>query len=196
MRLEKGPNIRSLPRLEPLAGESALPVLLRLGDDVSTDEILPAGARVLPLRSNLERIAEFAFAAFDQDYPARARETGAHAVVAGRNYGQGSSREHAALAPRSLGLRVVVAKSFARIHRQNLVNFGVLPLIFADEAGYEALAPGQELRLPAFEELLEARDRELGTGSGARVPVHHDLSPRERDVLLAGGRLRDRRERP
>src|SRR5215469_12135758 len=134
VQLVKGPNIHSLPRFDQLPDQFTVPILLKMDDDVSTDEILPAGARVLPYRSNIQKISDFAFERIDRSYVERARSTRAgHAVVAGRNYGQGSSREHAAAAPRNLGLRVVLAKSFARIHRQNLVNYGVLPLSFVNE---------------------------------------------------------------
>jgi aconitate hydratase len=142
VELVKGPNIASLPELDPLPDELELPVLLKVGDDISTDEIMPAGARVLPFRSNVPQISEFVFEAVDPAYVKRAkeqRETGGHAIIGGENYGQGSSREHAAIAPRYLGLRAVIAKGFARIHRQNLVNFGVLPLTFKDPADYNRI---------------------------------------------------------
>src|SRR5687767_8350688 len=126
--LQRGPNIASLPMLNGLPDRLELPVLLKVGDDVSTDAIMPAGARALPFRSNIPKIAEFAFDMVDRTYCQRAKElegTDGHAVVGGSNYGQGSSREHAALAPRYLGLRAVLARGFARIHGQNLVNFGI-----------------------------------------------------------------------
>jgi aconitate hydratase len=125
VELIKGPNIRSLPEFDPLPDTLAVPILLKMGDDVSTDEILPAGAKVLPYRSNIQKIDDFSFERIDATYLQRARAvrgTTGHAVIAGRNYGQGSSREHAAIAPRNLGLRIVLAKSFARIHRQNPGN--------------------------------------------------------------------------
>ncbi|EEA02754.1 aconitate hydratase domain protein [Burkholderia sp. H160] len=145
--LEKGPNIATLPTFDPLADTLEIPVLLKVGDNVSTDEIMPAGARVLPFRSNIPKIAEFAFDIIDPTYAQRAKETKGHAVVGGCNYGQGSSREHAALGPRFLGLRVVLAKSFARIHAQNLANFGVLALSFADAADYERIEAGDRISL-------------------------------------------------
>jgi aconitate hydratase len=188
--LEKGPNIASLPVLDELADRLELPVLLKLGDNISTDEIMPAGARVLPFRSNIPKIAEFAFNMVDQTYYERAKKLGAdgHAVVGGVNYGQGSSREHAALAPRYLGLRVVLARGFARIHEQNLVNFGILPLEFGDPAEYDQLESGDVL---VFEDLkknvrenrvsIENRDRKR------TVESRHRLSPRQVEILLAGG---------
>ena len=139
-QLVKGPNIASLPDIEPLPQELKVKVLLKMGDNISTDEIMPAGARVLPYRSNIPKISEFSFDVIDETYFKRAKELqGGHAVIGGDNYGQGSSREHAALAPRYLGLQVVITKSFARIHWQNLVNFGIVPLNFANPADYEKI---------------------------------------------------------
>lgn len=198
VELQRGPNIQELPDLEPPSGKLRVPVVLRLGDDVSTDEILPAGARVLPFRSNVERIAEFLFEGVDEGYVQRAREAsteGGHVIVAGANYGQGSSREHAALAPRTLGLRAVIAESFSRIHRRNLVNFGVLPLCLVDPRGSEALREGRLVDLPPVEDLPEdGRAIALAVGEDA-VEVRHDLSARELEVLRAGGRIRWARER-
>ena len=190
--LERGPNVRALPDLDPIADAFELPVLLVMGDDVSTDEILPAGARVLPFRSNIDRISEFAFDGIDRSYPERARavrDAGGHAVVGGRNYGQGSSREHAALAPRSLGLRIVIAIQFARIHRANLINFGVLPLVFADPDDHAHIAQGDRLAIAGLHRKLRDRttlELEHRTRRGA-IRVTHGLSPRQIDVVLAGG---------
>jgi aconitate hydratase len=189
IELEKGPNIRSLPGFEPLPRELEIPILLKVDDDISTDEILPAGARVLPFRSNIQRIAKFAFEQIDESYYDRAtasREAGGHAVIGGKNYGQGSSREHAALAPRYLGLRVVIAKSFARIHWQNLVNFGILPLVFTHPADYDGLSKGDTIRLDDIPAQLNA-GRDLVVHARRDISVHHTLSPRQIDVLLAGG---------
>jgi aconitate hydratase len=189
--LKKGPNIASLPVLDGLPDRLELPVLLKVGDNVSTDAIMPAGARVLPFRSNIPKIAEFAFDMIDQTYCHRAKAlegTDGHAVVGGDNYGQGSSREHAALAPRYLGLRVVLARGFARIHGQNLVNFGILPLEFADPAEYDQLESGDILVLKDLNErvhegsvLIENRNR------GRMFEARHELSARQVDVLLVGG---------
>jgi aconitate hydratase len=187
--LEKGPNIASLPTFAPLPDVIEAPVLLKLSDNISTDEIMPAGLRVLPFRSNIPKIAEFSFDVIDPSYAARARQVKGHIVVAGSHYGQGSSREHAALGPRYLGLRVVLAKSFARIHAQNLVNFGVLPLTFADPADYQGIEPGDELRLAGLR-------RALGTGGELtvenvtrqlRFQLRHAMSPRQVQVMLCGG---------
>ena len=190
--LERGPNIAALPDFDALPDELSLPVILKVGDDLSTDEILPAGARVLPYRSNIPKISEFAFDMVDQGYPTRARnvrERGGHAVVAGENYGQGSSREHAALAPRYLGLRVVIARSFARIHWQNLVNFGVLPLRLDDPSEYDRIEANDVLTLGALRGQI-AGDRAVRVENATRkrtFTAHHDLSGRQVDVVLAGG---------
>lgn len=193
--LRKGPNIRTLPSFDPLPDSLRLPVLLTLGDDVSTDEIMPAGARVLPFRSNIAKISEFCFDVVDETYPGRARqlrEDGGHAIVAGRNYGQGSSREHAALAPRFLGLRAVLVCSFARIHRQNLVNFGVLPLTFGDPGEREGIQLGDVLELENLRRgLLESdRLRVRNTTRGTQLELRHGLSERQVEIILAGGLIR------
>jgi aconitate hydratase len=189
--LEKGPNIRALPVLDALPDALDAPVLLKVGDNVSTDEILPAGARVLPYRSNIERISDFAFERIDRSYPARAKQTGGtgHVIVAGKNYGQGSSREHAAFAPRFLGLRLVIAVQFARIHRENLINVGVLPLTFVDPDDHDRVERGDVLAIDGLHAALR-QNRPLrleDRNRGIRITVACDLSSRELDVLLAGG---------
>jgi len=192
VQLVKGPNIAPLPELEPLAEEFELPILLKTLDDISTDEIMPAGARVLPYRSNIPRISEFAFEMVDPSYPRRAREAGAHAIIGGRNYGQGSSREHAALAPRYLGLRVVIARGFARIHWQNLVNFGILPLTLDHEVEYDRLDVGDILRLRDLHQQIR-RDRQVEVRNATKCrtfTASHALSERQIEVLFAGGLIR------
>jgi aconitate hydratase len=197
VELAKAPSIGTLPGFDPLPPELSVPVLIKVGDDVSTDEILPAGAEALPYRSNIDKLAGFAFTRLDESYPARARQTGAHAVVGGRNYGQGSSREHAALAPRHLGLRLVVAKSYARIHWQNLANFGVLPLEFADEDDYGRIRPGDELTVGGLGEALRGGDAITARNvtSGESYRLRHRLSPRQAAMILAGGRIPQLRSR-
>lgn len=190
VELVKAESIGTLPELGPLPDELRLPVALKAGDNVSTDEILPAGAAALPYRSDIAKLARFAFTRVDPDYPERVDELGEHAVIGGDNYGQGSSREHAALAPRSLGLRAVIAKSFARIHASNLVNFGVLPLEFADGADYDAVRAGDELRLEGLGEGLaggELTVRNVTQGTDFRV--RHQLSARQIKTIQAGGRI-------
>ncbi|HEY0578917.1 MAG TPA: aconitate hydratase [Pseudonocardia sp.] len=191
VQLQRGPNISTLPDAPPLPDELELPVLLRMGDDISTDEISPAGARALPYRSNIPKLAEFTFRGVDGDYPRRAREAGPHAVVAGQNYGQGSSREHAAICPRFLGLAAVIAQSYARIHWQNLANFGVLALEFAQPDDLSRIEPGDVLRLDGLREQL-AGGAELtvtNTTRDQRYPLRHRLSTRQVDAVLAGGRI-------
>lgn len=195
--IEKGPNIASLPTFAPLSDTIEGPVLLKVGDDVSTDEIMPAGTRVLPFRSNIPRIAEFSFDIIDPTYATRAKQTGAHVVVGGSNYGQGSSREHAALGPQFLGLRAVVVKSFARIHAQNLINFGVLPLTFVDPADYDAIQAGDVLRLvDARRALVEEHELLVENVTRQRTfQVGHALSPRQVQFVLSGGLINWMKER-
>ena len=195
VELVKGPNIQTLPSMDALPDRLEMPILLKVGDNISTDEIMPAGARVLPYRSNIPKISEFVFENIDPGYDRRALERtppGSHAIIAGDNYGQGSSREHAAIAPRYLGLRMVIAKSFARIHRMNLVNFGILPVIFSDPAMYDQLELDDMVILENAREQLagSVHDRTLLL----KVPkrklsfiVMHNLFPRMIEVILAGG---------
>ena len=194
--LVKGSNIKSLPEFDALPDGLDLPILLKMPDDVSTDEIMPAGARVLPYRSNLQKIAEFSFERIDPTYVARARaiaRRAGHAVIAGRNYGQGSSREHAAAAPRYLGLRMVVAKSFARIHRQNLVNYGILPLLFVDPTDYDRLEMNDTLRVGDLRQKLESGGRILLESSNAAVETRHGLTSDQIEIILDGGVVNHRR---
>jgi aconitate hydratase len=166
-----------------------------VGDNISTDEIMPAGARVLPYRSNIPKISQFVFEIIDPTYPKRATELmppGPHAIIGGDNYGQGSSREHAALAPRYLGLRMVIAKSFARIHRMNLVNFGILPLIFTDPSVYDRLELNDVILMENVRDQLmgSVDDRTLilnVSQKGYTFTVTHNLFPRMIEVILAGG---------
>ncbi|MGZ4756544.1 MAG: aconitate hydratase [Acidimicrobiia bacterium] len=190
-QLVKGPNIASLPDFEELPETIAGPVLLKMGDNVSTDEILPAGAEVLPLRSNIPAISRFAFSRIDETYHDRAlviREAGGHVVVGGANYGQGSSREHAAIAPRYLGLHAVIAKGFARIHAQNLVNFGVLPISFLDPADYDRMDQGDEIVIPHAAEQIRAGSDVVveNRTKGETYRCTHKLSSRQVDLVAAG----------
>ncbi len=195
--LEKGPNIASLPTFEPLSDLMEVPVLLKVGDDVSTDDIMPAGTRVLPFRSNIPKIAEFSFDMIDPTYATRAKQVKGHIVVGGSNYGQGSSREHAALGPQFLGLRAVLAKGFARIHSSNLINFGVLPLTFVDPADYDGIQAGDVLRLAGVRRAL-AEGGELVVENVTRqrkLQVRHFMSSRQVQLLLRGGLINWMKER-
>lgn len=191
--LIKGPNIASIPPLHTIANDINIPVLLKLSDDISTDEILPAGAKVLPFRSNIPKISEFAFCNYDEDYSSRAQKIhseGGHAIVAGENYGQGSSREHAALAPRYLGLRIVIAKSFARIHWQNLANYGILALTFANPNDYDKIAQDDRIEIQGIHQALKNGNRKLKAsivGKNHSFELEHTLSKRQIDIILAGG---------
>lgn len=187
--LALGPNIKTLPSTSPLKDDFTGPILLYLKDNISTDEILPAGARVLPFRSNIPEIARFAFSAIDEKFHDRALpyQSNGFVVVAGENYGQGSSREHAALAPRYLGLVAVIAKSYARIHRDNLINFGVVPLFFSDKKDYDSVTQLDELHIPSLKQAVEKETTIEATIANKKIKLKVELSPRERKVLLASG---------
>jgi len=190
VEIVRGPNIKPIPRHGPMPESIEGEVLLKLGDNVTTDHIMPAGAKILPLRSNIPALSEHVFEQVDPGFPARARQAGGGLIVAGENYGQGSSREHAALAPMYLGLKAVIARSFARIHKANLINFGILPLVFADPADYERVGQGDRLVLAGARDKLsrgELKARDETTGF--EFAVLAQVSERERDILQAGGRL-------
>jgi aconitate hydratase len=166
------------------------PVLIKVGDNISTDIIMPAGNRVLPYRSNIPAISDFVFEIIDRDFPARTKEKGGGIVVGGDNYGQGSSREHAALAPRYLGVRAKIVKSFARIHKANLVNFGILPLVFADPADYDGIEQGDMIRIAGVRNAIAEGASDIPvTVNGREVMTKLDVSDRQRRILLAGGIL-------
>jgi len=190
VELEKGPNIRPLPEFDPLPDTVEAPVLLKLEDDISTDEIMPAGADVLPYRSNIPEISRYVFSRIDERFYDRAKELQGKSfiVVGGSNYGQGSSREHAALAPRYLGLRIVLAKSFARIHWQNLANFGILPLTFANPSDYDDIDPGDQLVASNLRTMLLHGDRVRITNATRHrsLEVAHTLTDRQIGMILEG----------
>ncbi|MGH3539070.1 MAG: aconitase family protein, partial [Pseudonocardiaceae bacterium] len=192
--LVKGPNIASLPDFPELSARIEAPVLLKVGDDVSTDEISPAGARALPYRSNIPKLAEFTFTPIDPDYPRRAAElahTSGHVVIGGHNYGQGSSREHAAITPRYLGLHAVIAKSFARIHWQNLANFGILALEFTTASDYDRIDAGDTVLIDGIRAALNSGGdlTVTNTSKDQQYPLCHRLSPRQIEMVLAGGHI-------
>ncbi len=189
--LEKGPNIKSLPLFEELPDRIEGPVLLKVGDNISTDEIMPAGQRVLPFRSNIQAISQFVYSQIDESYPVRALkyEHSGSFIVGGSNYGQGSSREHAALAPRYLGLRAVLVKDFARIHKDNLVNFGILPLTFNNPGDLDAIDQDDILILVNVRKAIrEGFEIEVHNKTKNRnIRVRHQMSERQVEVMLAGG---------
>jgi aconitate hydratase len=191
VELEKGPNIKPLPEFEPLPHTLKGPVLIKVADDISTDEIMPAGARVLPNRSNIPEISKFVFSRVDERFYERAMAHGQQDffVVGGDNYGQGSSREHAAIAPRYLGLRAVLAKSFARIHWQNLINFGILPLTFNDPADWDRIDANDTLLLRDVRQALEQKKnvKLFNETQKRQIEVNYMLSDRQFQMILAGG---------
>ena len=191
VQIVRGPNIKPLPLAEPPAESIRAPVVLKVGDNITTDDIMPAGAKLLPLRSNIPAMAEHVFERVDHEFAKRAREAGSSIVVGGGNYGQGSSREHAALAPMYLGLRAVIAKSFARIHATNLVNFGIPPLLFENEGDYDRVEQGDELEIAGVREAIQQSTtvRVRNVTRGSEFMARHNLSPRQVEMLLAGGSL-------
>ena len=188
----RGPNIKPYPQTSPLADSIDVPCSLKVGDNITTDHIMPAGAKILPLRSNIPAISQHCFTVCDKDFPERAKSLGTSIIVGGVNYGQGSSREHAALAPLYLGIKAVLVKSFARIHRANLINAGILPLTFVNEADYDSISEGDELSIPDVRALITAGKEELtvvNKTNGKEIKVLCELSDRTRDIILAGGLL-------
>ena len=193
----RGPNIKPFPRAVPPAETMSGEALIKLGDNITTDHIMPSNAKLLPFRSNVPYLADFCLSPCDPDFAARAKAKNGGFIIGGENYGQGSSREHAALAPLYLGVKAVLAKSFARIHRANLINNGILPLTFADAADYDAVSEGDEIVIAdAPAQIAAAAEGGAVTASiaGREVELRLDITPRQRDILLAGGLLNYTRE--
>ena len=185
-----GPNIVPFPDFDPLPEDLAAEVIITVGDNISTDAIMPAGNKVLPFRSNIPAISRFVFEQIDPEFPERAMAKGSGVVIGGENYGQGSSREHAALAPRYLGIRAKIAKSFARIHKANLINFGILPLTFREPADYETLRQGDRLLFRGVRQLVASGATEIPVEvNGRTIVTLLEVSARQREELLAGGTL-------
>ncbi len=188
----RGPNIKPFPETSPLDESIECAVSLKVGDNITTDHIMPAGAKILPLRSNIPKISQHCFTVCDEDFPRRAKNLGKSIIVGGVNYGQGSSREHAALAPLYLGVKAVLVKSFARIHRANLINAGILPLTFVNEADYDKISQGDEIAIEGVKASVEADKTELiviNKTTGDKIPVLCELTGRTKDIILAGGLL-------
>ena len=180
VELIKGPNIKPLPVFDAMPGDDQCEVIIKVGDNISTDTIMPAGNRVLPFRSNIPKISEFVFDMVDENFAKRAVEKGSGAVIGGENYGQGSSREHAALAPRYLGIKVKITKSFARIHKDNLINFGIIPLTFRNKNDYEKIKQGDKLELKDIRKLIEDNKTEIPVGiNGEKIITLLDVSERQ-----------------
>ena len=188
VEIVRGPNIKPLPTRDRIASKVSGKVLLKVGDNITTDHIMPAGAKVLPLRSNVPAISQYVFEAIDPMFPKRAKEEGGGFIVGGTNYGQGSSREHAALAPMYLGVKGVITKAFARIHLANLINFGILPLTFVNEADYDKIEANDTLELDTTH--LDKKPLTLkNVTKGIDIPVTHSLTVRDLEIVKAGGTL-------
>lgn len=192
----RGPNIKPFPVSEPLAENIDAGVSLKVGDNITTDHIMPAGAKILPLRSNIPKISEYCFAVCDEHFHDRALEIGKSVIIGGSNYGQGSSREHAALVPLYLGVKAVVVKSFARIHCANLINAGIIPLTFKNENDYDKIEQGDVLALCNIRDCIE-NDKPIvlkDETKGIEIELNSDFSQRQKDIILAGGLLNYTRE--
>jgi aconitate hydratase len=195
IHIPRGPNIKPPPEQKSLPDQLRLRVLIVAPDDISTGDLSPDGATVMAYRSNVPAIAEFTFQHRDKEFPRRAHEWGGGFIVAGHNYGQGSSREHAALAPAQLGVRAVIAKSFARIHRRNLIAQGIVPLLFKDEADYDKAELGQTWAIERLHSIAAGEDElDAEIDGGGTITLTHDLLPREREIVVAGGLIRYLRE--
>ena len=194
----RGPNIKPFPDTAPLEETISVPCSLKVGDNITTDHIMPAGAKILPLRSNIPAISQHCFTVCDENFPKRAKELGSSIIVGGSNYGQGSSREHAALAPLYLGVKAVLVKSFARIHRANLVNAGILPLTFVNESDYDKISEGDKLELINIRADITAGKQKItlvNKTTGNNISVLCELTERQKDIILAGGLLDYTREK-
>lgn len=189
----RGPNIKPLPRKEPLENNIEAEILLTVGDNISTDAIMPAGSKILPLRSNVPAISEFVFQSIDSNFVERAKkakENGGGVIIGGTNYGQGSSREHAAIAPMYLGIKVVIAKAFARIHKENLVNFGILPLTFANPDDHAKIKQGDKLVFTGIRNAIEKGEEIINAQAGKeKIPLKHGFTARQKQLILNGGLL-------
>ncbi len=187
----RGPNIKPFPKTEPLDDTIECACSLKVGDNITTDHIMPAGAKILPLRSNIPAISKHCFTVCDENFPERAESLGKSIIVGGANYGQGSSREHAALAPLHLGVKIVITKSFARIHRSNLINAGILPFTFVNESDYDKINEGDEILVENLKDLVAKGGEIIVTNktTGEKIPCSCELSERAKDIILAGGLL-------
>ena len=191
VNVERGPNIKPIPVGKAPEKDLRCELILKVGDDITTDHIMPAGTKVLPYRSNVPKLSEFCFTVCDKDFPARAKEKGGGVILGGANYGQGSSREHAALVPLYLGIKAVVAKSFARIHMANLINFGIVPMTLANPDDYDKFTEGDALEIEGFAEAVASKNEAIlvNKTTGAKAKLCLTLSARQREMLLAGGCL-------
>ena len=188
--VERGPNIKPIPVGKAPEADLETTLILKVGDNITTDHIMPAGTKILPYRSNVPKLSEFCFTVCDKEFPERAKKMGGGIIVGGSNYGQGSSREHAALVPLYLGIKAVVAKSFARIHVANLINFGIVPMTFENPEDYDKLKEGAKLTIKGFADAVSGADKLfLECECGCKIPLRLDLTKRQRAILSAGGML-------
>ena len=192
MCISSGDHIKQVPVKAPLEDDICCAVLIKVGDNITTDDIMPASSDILPLRSNIPAISEFVFFRIDRDFAKRAKKMGGGVIIGGKNYGQGSSREHAALAPMYLGVKAVIARSFARIHRSNLINYGIVPFGFQKDEDYQKIEEGDTIEIKGIREGL-GTDGDItfcNKSKGISIPVKAILTPRESEILKAGGVLR------
>jgi len=189
--VERGPNIKPIPVGQAPAEDLICKLILKVGDNITTDHIMPAGAKILPYRSNVPKLSEFCFTVCDKDFPERAKAEGGGVILGGVNYGQGSSREHAALVPLYLGVKAVVAKSFARIHVANLINFGIVPMTLENPDDYDKISQDDEIEIKGFASAVAGADQAILVvkKTGVEVPLKLSLTARQREMLLAGGCL-------
>ena len=191
LTVERGPNIKPIPKGEEPAKDLSSELILKVGDNITTDHIMPAGAKILPYRSNVPKLSEFCFTVCDKDFPERAKTRGGGVILGGQNYGQGSSREHAALVPLYLGIKAVIAKSFARIHVANLINFGIVPMTLKNPDDYDRISQADSLVIEGFADAVKANDevelKNLTTGESITLTL--TLTERQRAILMAGGLL-------
>ena len=189
LTVERGPNIKPIPKGKALDENLECELILKVGDNITTDHIMPAGAKILPYRSNVPKLSEFCFTVCDKDFPERAKAKGGGVILGGQNYGQGSSREHAALVPLYLGIKAVIAKSFARIHVANLINFGIVPMTLKNEEDYEKISEGDNIKIEGFREAVANSDKAYLTVNDEKIELILNFSARQREILLAGGTL-------
>ena len=189
LTVERGPNIKPIPRGKEPDVNLDCQIVLKVGDNITTDHIMPAGAKILPYRSNVPKLSEFCFTVCDKDFPERAKAVGGGVVLGGQNYGQGSSREHAALVPLYLGVKAVIAKSFARIHAANLINFGIVPMTLKNESDYDKISEGSRVVIEGFRDAVANSDKTYLEVDGEKYELCLNLSERQRSILLAGGTL-------
>jgi len=187
--IRRGPGIKQLPEQLPMENTIAVKVIIKVGNNITTDHILPAGSKVLPYRSDIPKISEFTFSSINPDFYKKAKEAKKGIIIGGENYGQGSSREHAALAPRYLGIQAVIAKSFARIHKANLINFGIIPLTFANPEDYDLINEGDMITILDIVDVLKNNKELKAIVNNREIKLNYELSERDREILISGGTL-------